>query len=519
MSANSSSANRIAKNTFFLYVRSFVIMAITIYTSRVVLKVLGVEDYGIYNLVGGVVALFSSLKGVFSSAIQRYINYTRGLGDEEGVKHIFSLSIIIQAVLALLFFGLVESFGLWFIPHKLIIPEGMMDTAMFVFHCSLITSVISVLAVPFDALVIANEKMNYYAYISITEAVLKLAIVFALPVLPFIQLKSYAVLIMAVHVLIVMINMLYCRRFSECRIEKYWNKDLFKQLASFSGWNFLGNIVYTLIQEGTNIILNLFAGVIANAARGIAAQVRSALTVLSDNLYTASKPFVMQQAATVEKKTLFNYIYILSRVIFYVMLITTIPIIIYAEQILGIWLVEIPQYTVSFVRVIMLYVLVRSFHSPIVMLFFAVGSIKRFQITECVTGVLGLPLIYGFLYCGLPLYSAFIAMIIIDIINLLAIVLVAQKEMGFKLTDYLLKVISRCGLAFVAVAVVAGAFYYFTHNANKYIAIIWFVLLAFSELAVVYFVVLQEEEKLLIKNMFAKVKNRKNNQSVTDEKR
>ena len=508
MSANSSSANRIAKNTFFLYVRSFVIMAITIYTSRVVLKVLGVEDYGIYNLVGGVVALFSSLKGVFSSAIQRYINYTRGLGDEEGVKHIFSLSIIIQAVLALLFFVLVEGFGLWFIPHKLVIPDGMMGTAMFVFHCSLITSVISILAVPFDALVIANEKMNYYAYISITEAVLKLAIVFSLPILPFVPLKSYAVLIMAVHILIVIANMIYCRRFPECRIEKYWNKDLFKQLASFSGWNFLGNIVYTLIQEGTNIILNLFAGVVANAARGIAAQVRSALEILSGNLYTASKPFVMQQAATVEKKTLFNYIYILSRVIFYVILITTIPIIVYAEQILGIWLVEIPEYTVSFVRVIMLFVLVRSLHSPIVMLFFAVGTIKRFQITECIVGLLALPLVYLFLYMGFPLYTAFIAMIIVELVNITSIVLVAQKEMGFKLTDYLLKVISRCVLAFIAVAVVAFAFYYFTNDVNKYVALIWFVLLAISEVALVYFIVLREDEKLLIKNLFSKVKNK-----------
>lgn len=508
MATNSSSANRIAKNTFFLYMRSFIIMVITIYTSRVVLKVLGVEDYGIYNLVGGVVALFSSLKGVFSSAIQRYINYTRGLGDEEGVKHIFSLSFIIQAILALVFFGLVEGFGLWFIPHKLVIPDGMMETAMFVFHCSLVTSVISIVAIPFDALVIANEKMNYYAYISITEAVLKLVIVFSIPIFPFVPLKTYAVLIMVVHMLIVFINMIYCKRFPECKIEKYWNKDLFKQLASFSGWNFLGNIVYTLIQEGTNIILNIFAGVVANAARGIATQVRIALETVSGNLNTASRPFVMQQAAVVEKKTLFNYIYILSRVIFYVMLITTIPIIVYAQQILGIWLVEIPEYTVSFVRVIMLFVLVRSLHSPIVMLFFAVGNLKRFQITECIVGLLGLPLIYCFLYMGLPLYSAFIAMIIIEITNLTAILLVAQKEMGFKLKEYLLKVVYRCVLAFVVVSIIAIAFYYFTHDASKYVAIIWFILLAICETAIVYLVVLKEEEKRMIKSLFNRVKNK-----------
>lgn len=504
--SNTSSANRIAKNTVFLYLRSFVLMVIAIYTSRVVLKVLGVENYGIYNLVGGVVAMFSSLKGVFSSAIQRYINYTRGLGDEEGVRHVFSTGALIQFGIAIIFLVLVESFGLWFIPHKLVIPDGMMETAMFVFHCSLITSVISIMAVPFDALIIANEKMNYYAYISITEAVLKLAIVFMLPFLPFVALKSYAVLIMAIHILIVAINYFYCRRFPECRIEKYWNKDLFKQLASFSGWNFLGNIVYTLIHEGTNIILNLFAGVVANAARGVAAQVRHALETLSSNLYTASKPFVMQQAAIVENNTLFNYIYILSRVIFYVMLVTTVPIIVYSEQILSVWLVEIPNYTVPFVRVIMLFVLVRSLHSPIVMLFFAVGNIKRFQITECVVGLLTLPLVYLFLYLGLPLYTAFVAMIIVEIINLTSIVLVAQKELGFRLSQYIKKVLLKCILAFLIVSIIAVVFYFLTKNANKYISLLWLVLLALCSVGVIYLAVLTNEEKAMINGIIKKIR-------------
>lgn len=483
-------------------------MVIAIYTSRVVLKVLGVEDYGIYNLVGGVVAMFSSLKGVFSSAIQRYINYTRGLGDEEGVRHVFSTGAIIQFGIALIFLVLVEGFGLWFIPHKLVIPEGMMDTAMFVFQCSLITSVISIMAVPFDALIIANEKMNYYAYISIAEAVLKLAIVFVLPFLPFMALKSYAVLIMAVHILIVVINFFYCRHFPECKIEKYWNKDLFKNLASFSGWNFLGNVVYTLIHEGTNIILNLFAGVVANAARGIAAQIRSALETLSGNLYTASKPFVMQQAATVENKTLFNYIYILSRVIFYVILVTTVPIIVYSEQILSVWLVEIPEYTVSFVRVIMLFVLVRSLHSPIVMLFFAVGNIKRFQITECIVGLLTLPLVYLFLYLGFPLYTAFIAMIIVEIINLTSIVLVAQKEMGFRLGEYIKKVILKCVLAFLIVSIIAVVFYFLTKDANKYISLLWLVLLALCSVGIIYLAVLTNEEKVMINGIIQKIRKK-----------
>ena len=480
-------------------------MVISIYTSRVVLKVLGVENYGVYNLVGGVVAMFSSLKGMFAQATQRYINYTRGLGDEEGVRHIFSTSVVIQAGIAVIFLIIVECFGLWFIPHKLNIPDGMMGTAMFVFHCSLIAAIVNILEVPLDALVIANEKMNFYAYVSIAQAILKLALIFVIPVLPFAVLKSYAVLILCVHVLILLANYLYCRRFPECRIERFWDKELFKNLASFSGWNFLGNATFTLIHEGTNIILNLFAGVVANAARGIATQVRGALDMLSLNINTASKPFIMQQAATVDNKTLFHYIYTLSRVLFYVILVTTVPIIVYAEQILDVWLVEIPDYAVSFVRVIVLYVLVRSLHSPVVTLFFAVGTIKRFQITECIVGLMTLPLVYLFLYLGLPIYSAFVAMIIVDIINLISIVLVAQKEMGFKLSDYIKNVISKCGLAFIIVSAISALFYVLTSGANKYICLLWFVLLVLCCVGAIYFTVLTNDERLLLKGLIKKV--------------
>lgn len=479
-------------------------MFITIYTSRVVLKTLGVEDYGIYNLVGGVVALFSSLKGVFSSAIQRYLNYTRGLGDEEGVRHIFSLSILIQVILALVFFVLVEFFGQFFIPHKLVIPNDMMNVAMFVFHCSIISAVINILSVPYEAVIIANEKMNYYAYISIAEAIMKLAVVFLLPVLPFVTLKSYAVLLLAIHILVVIINVIYCRQFCECKIERYWSKDLFKQLASFSGWSFLGNMIYSLIHEGTNIILNMFAGVVANAARGIATQVRSAISLLSGNLYTASKPFIMQQAATVEKQNLFNYIYILSRSIFYVILVTTIPMVVYTNQILAIWLVEIPKYTISFVRVILVFELIRALHSPIVMLFFSFGTLKRFQITECVVGLLTLPLVYLFLTLGFPLYTAFVAMIIVEVLNLTAIIIVAQKELDFKWNEYIRNVVLKCLFPSIAVVLIASIFYIFTHDADKVVALLWLVLLTFFEIAVVYFVGLHDREKELLRNIFAK---------------
>ena len=499
-----SPAKRIAKNTFFLYLRSFILLAISIYSSRVVLDILGVEDFGIYNLVGGVVALFSSLKVVFSAAIQRFLNYTRGLGDEEGVRHIFNLSVIIQLLLALGFAILVEAFGLWFIPNKLDIPDEMLGPAMFVFHCSIATSVISIIGVPYNAVVIANERMNFYAYVSIAEAIIKLGAVFLLPFLPFLPLRSYAVLILLCQTFMLIVNYIYCRQFSECKFEKYWDRSLFQKLASFSGWNFFGNLVFSLVNEGINIVLNLFGGLVANAARGIMMQIRNAIENLSSNLYLASQPYVMQQAATMEKEKLFNYIFILSRVIFYVILITVAPIIVYTEQILGIWLIQIPQYTVEFVRMILLFELVRCLHAPIEMLFLSEGRLKRYQLTEFVVLVISLPLSYTLLYYGLPLYSAYLAMTIVEFANLFAILFVAKKEMGLKVGDYVFKVLQKCALSLLIVSLAGGSFYYFTHDANKILSLIWIILLALVSASLIYVLILSEDEKKIVKGFINK---------------
>lgn len=484
-------------------------MAISIYSSRIVLKFLGVEDFGIYNLVGGVVALFSSLKVVFSSAIQRFINYTRGLGDEEGVTHVFSLSLLIQLLLAFIFVAIVEVFGLWFIPNKLVIPPGALETALFVFHCSIAASVVSIVSVPFTALVIANERMNFYAYVSIVEAVLRLGIVFLLPILPYIPLRSYAVLILFVQFIVLLVNVLYCKRFKECKVEKYWDAILFRRLASFSGWNFFGNLVFSLVNEGLNIVLNLFGGVVANAARGVTTQVRNAIETISSNLYLASQPFVMQQAATVEINTLSGYISKLSRLIYYVILVTVFPLILYAEQVLSIWLTEIPQYTVSFVRVMLLFELVRSLHSPIEMLFLSIGRLKRYQISEFLVLILSLPLAYYALYWGCPLYTVFLVMTVIEIINLIAIVFVAKSEAGFDVGIYFKTVILRCVKAFIIVASLGFLFYCLTNNSDKYVSIIWLLSYALLSALMIFTLVLDSEEKGIISGFVVKVIKKK----------
>ena len=505
---NSKTANRLAKNTFFLYLRSFILLAISIYSSRVVLNVLGVEDYGLYNLVGGVVALFSSLRVVFTSAIQRFINYTRGEGNEEMVKHVFSLSFIIQILLAVFFCIVVETFGLWFIPNKLVIPEYMLETAMFVFHCSIAASVVYIVSIPFNALVIANEKMNIYAYISISEALLRLLAVFLLIILPFIKLRSYAVLILIIQIFFFIVYYCYCKRFPECKIEKYWDKTLFKRLASFSGWNFFGNMVFSLVNEGLNFILNLFGGLVTNAARGIMTQVRNAIETLSSNLFMASQPFIMQQAATVKRETLFDYICSLSRVIYYVILVTVIPLFVYTEQVLSLWLVETPPFTVAFVRVILIFELIRSLHAPVEMLFLSVGKLKRYQITELFVLFLSLPFSYLLLKKNFPVYTAYIVMTIVEFINLISILFVAKKETGFSVMYYFRVVLSSCFLSFLIVAGVGCCFYLFLCNFSILMSLICMVFCALISSSCVYLFILSENEKDMILSAIKKKNNK-----------
>ena len=264
----SKPAKTIAKNTIFLYVRTFITMSVAIYTSRVLLQILGVENFGIYNLVGGVVGLFASLRSLFSSSVQRFLNFEKGKGADERVRQIFCISMGIHIILAVLFTLVVECIGVWFITHQFVLPEGRMGDALFVFHCSILTTAVSICTIPYDSAIIANERFGFFAWTSIIECALKLIIVYLLLILSDERLINYALLLAAVTLFIRITCIIYCRRFDECKLEWCWNKGVAKELTYFAGWNFFGNTAFALVNEGTNMLLNVFGGVTANAARG-----------------------------------------------------------------------------------------------------------------------------------------------------------------------------------------------------------------------------------------------------------
>ena len=286
-----SNSTRIAKNTFFLYIRSFLILVISLYTSRIVLKALGVEDYGIYNVVGGVISMLSFLNTSMAATYQRYFNYEMGRKNEKGVSDLFKSSITVQLIYSIVIVVIAETLGLWFLNTQMIISPDRMIAAQWVYQISIISFVIVVFQAPFTALIISNEKMDIFAIVSILDAVLKLLIVFLLPYINYDKLITYALLLISITLLNLIIYIVVCKRkFSTCKLTLNSNKENLKSLLSFGGWGMMGSLAYTLKSQGINLLLNMFFGPVVNAARGIAYQVLYAVDMFAQNFQTSFRP-------------------------------------------------------------------------------------------------------------------------------------------------------------------------------------------------------------------------------------
>ncbi len=501
-----SHVTKIAKNTVFLYVRTIAMMVIAIYTSRVLLEKLGVEDFGIYNLVGGVVGLFASLRNVFAQSVQRFLNYERGKGDEEKVRNIFSISIIVHVVLAVAFTLVVLVFGFWYIPRYLVFPDGMLSTAMFVFYCSLLTTFVSILTVPYDSAIIANEKFDFYAIVSILDGLARLGIIFFISSFGTNKLKTYAVLILVVSVLFRIIHILYAARFKECKLKKVWDKDIFKSLVSFSGWNFMGNTAYSMTNEGVNFVINNFGGVVANAARGLAYQVKNAITQLSANVVIASRPFVTEASATRDRESIFGYAIEVSRLMYVAVVLTALPIICYTDQIMDLWLVDVPEYTTVFVQIVLIQMVIRAPQSAIDMLFASYDKMKKYQIVQSIFLFTSLPLSYILLKLGLPLYWAFISMCISELITLIAIVICAHQVLGFSIAKYLNEFVMPSIISIIQLIIVGYIFYRFIVPSSVVLLLAYIAILLVVGFVDVYFLYFNKEEKVLIRRVF--IRNR-----------
>ncbi len=434
----------IAKNTLMLYFRMLLTMGVSLFTVRVVLNTLGSVDYGLYNVVGGIVAMFSFLSGTMTAASQRFLAFELGRKDYDQLNRTFGMTLLIYVILAILILILSETIGLWFLNNKMNIPAERMNAAIWVYQFSVLSLTITMLRTPYNASIIAHEKMNIYAYVSIIEVVLKLLIVYLLVLFSFDKLKLYSILMFSVTLLIALIYIGYSRqKFQECRFSFYWEKSLFKEILCFSGWSLWGAMAFILKSQGTNILFNIFFGPIVNAACGIAYQVNTAVNLFVHNFMTATRPQITKYYAANERKKMFSLVFQSSKWSFLLLFAISMPILIETNYIFTLWLKEVPEYVILFTKLVLINTLIDSLSHPLMTAAQATGKIKQYQ--SIVGGVMmfNLPLSYIFLKCGFPPQVAFYIAITISIINLALRLIILKNMIGLPIVEFVRNVIIR----------------------------------------------------------------------------
>lgn len=447
MSDLSSSNKRIAKNTLLLYFRTLFIMLVTLYTSRVVLNTLGVTDYGIYNVVGGVVMMFSVISSSLSSSISRFITYELGHGDFEKLKRIFSTSVNIQIGISVLILVLAEIFGVWFLNAKMNIPAERLTAANWVLQCSLLSFIINLISVPYNACIIAHERMSAFAYISILEAVLKLAVVYMLLVSSYDKLATYAVLLVAVALIIRMAYSLYCRRhFEESRYKFVYDKPLVKEMTGFAGWNFFGSSAYMLNTQGVDMLINIFFGVMLNAARGIATQVQNAVMQFVNNFTIAVNPQITKSYAAGEMEYMYKLVCRGARFSYFLLFLFVVPIVCEADYILRLWLKIVPEHAPTFLRLTLFGSLMMLLGNSMLTAISATGNIRRYQLWVTIVGCLVFPLTWIAFKLGSPPETTYVIFIVIYFLLVFVRLYIAKGLLNFPVRLYMTDVMLRISM-------------------------------------------------------------------------
>lgn len=444
MTTHSENTKRIAKNTLMLYGRMLFGMLVSLYTSRVVLNTLGVEDYGIQGVVGGLVSMFSLISTSLSSSVGRFLTFELGRGDLERLKRTFSTSLMIHVVLALIIFVLMETVGVWFLNNKMTIPVERLYAANWVFQASILSFMLGLLSVPYNASIVAHERMSAFANIGILDVILRLLIVLFIAYSPwhFDRLIVYALLLVAVSTLMQSIYWTYCRRhFSECRFRLSFDREYWKEISTFASWNFIGCSALLLKNQGVNILLNLFYGLTLNAARGIAESVSTVVNSFVSNFTTALNPQITKSYAGGNKLYSISLVEQGARFSFYVLLIFVIPLVLETKIVMNLWLEDYPVYTVRFVRFILVYSLIDSLAKTLITLQNATGKIKNYQLIVGGILLLNFPLSYICLYLQFPPESTYCVAILITILCLIARLFIAKKYVGLSIRHFMHQVI------------------------------------------------------------------------------
>lgn len=496
---------RIAKNTLLLYVRMLFLMLVSLYTSRVILNALGVEDYGIYNVVGGVVTMFSILSGSLSAAITRFITFELGTGNSERLKSIFSSAVNIQAVLALIIIIIAETIGLWFLNEKMVIPVERLTAANWCYQFSIITFVINLISVPYNATIIAHERMAAFSYISILEAIGKLLVAWCIVISPIDRLSFFAAMIALLAIIIRMVYASYSKRhFEECSYHFIYDYELLKEMFGFAGWNFIGASSAVLRSQGINILLNLYFGPAVNAARAIASRVNLAITSFVHNFMVALNPQITKSYASGDREYMFKLIFQGARLSYYILLLLSLPVMVNTHYILVLWLKLVPEHTVLFVQLTLLFAMSESISNPLVTAMLATGKIRNYQIIVGGLQMMNFPIAYLCLYFGAIPESVIIVAIILSQCCLAARLYMLRGMIGLRVGNYLRSVYLNVILVTILSLIIPIVLSY--QMGEKFVSFIVITLISMLCTGVVeLYIGCSKEERLMVYSMINKL--------------
>lgn len=508
MATSVSDNKRIAKNTIFLYIRMMVVMLVALFTSRVILNTLGATDYGIYNVVGGIVTIVSFLNSALGASTSRFLTFALGEKNIQKQKSTFGACLNLHIGIALLVLILGETVGLWFFYEKMVIPEERMVAAFWVYQFSILTTMVSFTQVPYNASLIAHEEMSIYAYVGLYEAISRLIIAYLITISPIDKLVFYGLLFLINTIVVQLFYRWYAvKHFEECRFSLVKDKALYKRLLSYGGWDLFGNLALVCQGEGVNLLLNVFFGPVVNAARAIAFQIQGAVTQFVGNFMTAVRPQVIKNYAEGNVDKMYTMTFYAAKFSYILMLALVVPIIYEIRFILGIWLGDaVPEETALFAVIVLMTYTWRTFHIAALMPYHAIGKIKTGNVTIGSLMIATLPIGYVLLKCGCPAYSVFLAIFTVEIVSMFAIYWLIHRYEYFPYKYVFTKILIPCGLVTVFTIIVPA---FITHLMNDGWARLIIVGIAteFSLLLSALYLGLNKEERTrifsFIKNKFA----------------
>lgn len=493
---------RIVKNTIFLYVRMAIMMLVTLYTSRLVIDILGISDFGIFSLIGGIVVLLTFLNNAMSSATQRYLSYELGKENINRIRQIFSMSMTAHISIALFVFVLAETLGLWFIKTQLNIPEDREFAAGWVYQFAVFTFIINIIRVPYNASLVSAEKMSFYAFISVLETSLKLGCVYFLIVSPWDKLIVYSALICITSLICTYIFKIYCcRALDFCRYHFFWDKVLYMKMMHFSGWSVVGGVANIGAQQGGNILINFFSGLTANAAFGISTQVSNAVNSFASNFQMAFNPQIVKLYAHKNYTELYKLMYHTSSLSYYLLLIFSVPILLYTEPILVWWLQDVPNYSVIFCRLMIVYCLIDAIQAPLWFAIIATGKIKVYEIWLSVLLVLNIPISWYLLKEGWSPVSVLGVKVILNFISAVIRTFYVKSFIGFPIGLYFRKVILKAFIVTLIAFLLAIGIDWMNSFSKVYSVLGSFLLVPI----VIYWIGLSSEERKFINKFLNRI--------------